>query len=158
MHFARFVQFVIVAVSLIGASHGNAVVYGTYWDSDSSIISGFCGSGNQFCAVGFAQVPSDKLLLATNVACKVTTTGAPVNGAILVVYTQPTANQLGGRNHPLQLPPPITAGASFTMGINHPINFLIGGTRYPVISFVTSAPPTSSWNVTCHLSGNLINP
>ncbi|MBR1120858.1 hypothetical protein JQ628_04960 [Bradyrhizobium lablabi] len=155
MHFVRFAQFAIVAVTslFIGSSaQAVAVMYGTYYDES---VTPSCMSGGAACTVAFSQLPPNKLLLVTHVACFAQTT-SPIVFATLGIFTAPTSGTLQ-RDYPLQLPQPVQAGSVYYTQISHPVNFLIGQSRYPHVA-IAAAATTNAWAIKCTISGTLINP
>lgn len=154
MYFARFPLLAVVAASLVIGSGARAVpvTYGTYFDETAS-PPGICSAS--LCTVFFSQVPTNKLLLVTHVACYFITP-FPVTNLILGVNTFPTSGPLQ-RQYPLQLPQPVLHAGTYYTQISHPVNFLVGQGRYPFVQAQTGGGG-GNWGIQCTYSGTLVNP
>ena len=154
MFLSRLIQGALVAAMLasIGPAAAVPVRSGNYYDETASPPA-ICSAS--LCTVFFSKLPTDKLLLVTNVACNFTTP-YPVTILKLGVNTSPTSGRLQ-REIALQLPLPVVSSGTNYMQISHPVNFLVGPGRYPFIEAQTGSGG-GSWGATCSLSGTLVSP
>lgn len=151
MRFAYFVRIAILTGLLItSAATAAPVTFGSYYDENVTPPA-ICSAS--LCTVFFSQLPSDRLLLVTNVACAFVTP-YPVTQIVLGINAGPTSGTQS-RELPLQLPQPVVYAGYNYMQFNQPVHFLIGQTRYPFIQAQTGGGG-GNWGMKCSISGELV--
>lgn len=143
----------LFALAMVLGTQANAAptMYGKYYDETANV-----SCANSSCRVQFSQTPPDKLIEITNVACTGNTT-VQLIGLTLTVAATPGGNPLQ-RQVPLYLPPPYMYNSiNIIFSTNHPVRYLVGQGRYPVINWSAFDSYSAAYG-SCHIVGNVVDP
>jgi hypothetical protein len=151
--FSRIAGLKAIALAMVigGNAYAGPVIYGTYYDESAT---NSC-SASFSCSLDFSQLPSDKLLMVSQVSCKITSLSAPV-----VIVTLNISATSGGqslpRNYPLSFPASALSNTAYFTNVQQNIHFLLGQGRFP--SILVEANLSTQIVVRCTIVGDLVTP